>query len=446
MRLDKSMSSMRVAILSAATLTAAGCAPAGSGGGGNDQGLTGLAQERVSVSGGGAQGDLSSYTASISSDGRYVAFVSTSTNLVTGDGNNAPDAFVYDRQADTIERVSVSDSGTEGDSNSYSVSISADGRYVAFDAFASNLVAGDNNDVTDVFVYDRQTDTVERVSVSGAGAEGNNGSANPSISADGRYVAFDSYATNLVGSDGNGVRDIFVYDRQADTIERVSVSDGGAEGDQNSYSPSISADGRYVAFDSTATTLVASDTNGVRDIFVYDRQAGTIERVSVSSSGTPADDSSFRASISADGRYVAFESSATNLVSGDGNGASDVFVYDRQTAVIERVSRSGAGVPGNSDSTNASISADGRYVAFESSATNLASGDANGALDVFVYDRQTGTIVRVSVNSDGLEGDSESGGPAISGDGGTVAFESDATNLVSGDTNGTTDVLVAPLP
>jgi hypothetical protein len=149
MGLDKPMSWIRAAILSAVALVAAGCVPAGSSGGADGQGTAGFALERVSVSGGGAQGDLNSYTPSVSADGRYVAFVATATNLVTGDNNNAPDVFVYDRQSGTIERVS--DSGAEGDSNSYSVSISSDGRYIAFESSATNLVTGDTNGVTDVF-------------------------------------------------------------------------------------------------------------------------------------------------------------------------------------------------------------------------------------------------------------------------------------------------------
>ena len=186
--------------------------------------------------------------ASISADGRYVAFYSAASNLVPGDTNGTCDIFVYDRQTDTIERVSVAADGTQGNGQSTGPSISADGRYVAFYSAASNLVPGDTNGMSDIFVYDRQTDTIERVSLAADGTQGNGSSVGRSISADGRYVAFYSIASNLVPGDTNGTCDIFVYDRQTDTIQRVSVAADGTQGNDNSADSSISADGRYVAF------------------------------------------------------------------------------------------------------------------------------------------------------------------------------------------------------
>jgi Tol biopolymer transport system component len=346
-----------------------------------------LTTELVSVSSAGVQGNSSSYgTPSISADGRYVAFYSPASNLVSGDTNGSVDIFVRDRQTGTTELVSVSSSGVQGNGSSYSPSISADGRYVAFYSLASNLVTADTNLYEDVFVRDRQAGTTERVSVSSAGAQGNSSSYTPSISADGRYVAFRSYATNLVSGNVNGYSDIFVRDRQTGTTTRVSVANAGYEGNNDSSSPSISADGRYVAFASLASNLVsgAGDTNGVEDIFVRDRQTGTTERVSVSSAGTQGNGASSSPSISADGRYVAFYSLASNLVSGDTNGTFDIFVRDRQTGTTELVSVSSSGVQGNSASSSPSISADGRYVAFYSPASNLVSGDTNGSADIFV--------------------------------------------------------------
>ncbi|WP_152811008.1 TolB family protein, partial [Ostreibacterium oceani] len=371
---------------------------------------------------------------------RYVAFSSNSTNLVAGDTNGRDDVFVHDTQTGVTTRVSVDSSGTEGDSHSNTPSISADGRYVAFQSNATNLVAGDTNGTTDVFVHDTQTGDTTRVNVDSLGTEGDRDSFSSSISADGRYVAFQSFATNLVAGDTNGNADIFVHDTQTGVTTRVSVDSVGTEADSYSQTPSISADGRYVAFTSTATNLVAGDTNGNTDIFVHDTQTGVTTRVNVDSVGTEGDNGSYNPSISADGRYVAFYSSATNLVAGDTNGVADIFVHDTQTGNTTRVSVDSVGTEGDGLSQSPSISADGRYVAFTSNATNLVAGDTNGTLDIFVHDTQTGVTTRVSVDSNDIEGDSYSTGPSISADGRYVAFESYATNLVAGDTNNAGDV------
>ena len=301
-------------------------------------------------------------------------------------------------------RVSISSAEVQGNAASIFPSISADGRYVAFASVASNLVANDTNGTTDVFVRDRQAGTTRRVSISSTGTQGNGGSYYPSISADGRYVAFESDATNLVASDTNGTTDIFVRDRQAGTTRRVSISSAELQGNGGSYYPSISADGRYVAFDSDATNLVANDTNGTRDVFVRDRQAGTTTRVSISSAELQGNSYSYAPSISADGRYVAFQSDATNLVANDTNGTSTSSCATAEPGTTRRVSISSAGTQGNGNSDSPSISADGRYVAFHSDATNLVADDTNGASDVFVRDRQAGTTTRVCVSSRGPRG------------------------------------------
>ena len=398
--------------------------------------------EMVSVDNSGVQGNDESYDPSISSDGRYVAFHSEATNLVTEDTNGRYDVFVYDRNTDIIERVSMDNSGVQGNEGSYYPSISSDGRYVAFLSFATNLVTGDTNDSMDVFVYDRDTDTIEMVSVDNSGVQGDDNSYDPSISSDGRYVAFQSRATNLVTGDTNAKRDVFVYDRDTGTIEMVSVYNSGFQGDDSSGEPSISSDGRYVAFYSYATNLVTGDTNGENDVFVYDRDTDTIEMVSVDNSGVQGDYSSRYPSISSDGRYIAFASDATNLVTGDTDESVNVFVYDRDTDTIEWVSVDNSGVLGG-ESYSPSISSDGRYVAFQSTATNLVTGDTNDSHDVFVYDRDTDTIERVSVDNSGVQGDGYSYAPSISSDGRYVAFYSSATNLVTGDTNATYDVFVS---
>jgi Tol biopolymer transport system component len=402
--------------------------------------------ELISVSGSGTQGNGDSSRPSISSDGRYVAFESAASNLVANDTNGVVDIFVYDRQNATLERVSVSNSGTEGDGASHNPSISADGRYVAFYSSATNLVATDTNGKDDIFVYGRQSHTIERVSVYSAGVQANDTSRDPTISADGRYVAFASAATNLVANDTNGFVDVFVRDRQAPTTERVSLGSSGNEANGDSTLPSISGDGRYVAFVSTATNLVANDMNGFADIFVRDRQAsGDTTRVSVDSDGTQADGDSDTPFISADGRYVAFASAATNLVGSDSNAAADIFVRDRQAATTDRVSVSGSGAQSNGSSYEPSVSGDGRYVVFESDATNLVSGDNNGARDIFEHDRQTGGTSRISLTSGGVEGNGDSSFAMVNGNGQYVVFSSSSSNLVSVDTNGFTDIFVAPV-
>jgi Tol biopolymer transport system component len=357
------------------------------------------------------------------------------------------------------ERVSVDKKGTAGNNPSQDAAVSADGRFVAFTSLADNLVRRDRNNVNDVFVRDRQRGTTERVSVSSTGAEGNDDSGTfqtlnePSISADGRFVAFDSLASNLVPGDTNGApdlqpsgEDVFVRDRQAGTTELVSVGTQGAVGNNVSDEPAISGDGRFVAFTSGASNLVAGDTDNASDIFVRDRVAGTTEALTVTPNSPPGPESaSASPSISADGRLVAFWSRQSDLVAGDANGfEGDVYVADRQTGTMERVSVSSQGAQGNLDSSQPSISADGRFVAFSSDADNLVPGDGNFDNDVFVRDRAAGSTVRVSVSSDGSETGFELGSlsPAISADGQVIGFQSEGENLVPDPPTAFEDVYV----
>ena len=405
--------------------------------------------ERVSVASDGSEGDDGSTFATMSPDGRYVAFRSLASNLVAGDTNAACDIFVHDRETGATERVSVASDGTEGNGDCWFFpSFSADGRYVSFESEASNLVPDDTNGVVDVFVHDRQTGFTERVSIASDGAQAllSGGMATviggPSLSADGRYVAFHSQAWNLVSGDANDAFDIFVHDRQTGVTERVSIVSDGAEGNSHSYSPSISADGRYVAFQSEASDLVPDDTNAAFDVFVHDRQTGATERMSLAGDGAQGNQHSFFPSISADGRYLTFQSDATNLVAYDTNGVGDVFVRDRDTGEIERVSLGSDGTQGNQDSGGASISGSGRYVAFESAASGLVPGDGNDARDVFVRDRDTGTTELLSVADDGAQGGGDSGLSSMSADGRHVSFYSAASDLVADDTNDAIDVFV----
>ena len=266
---------------------------------------------------------------SISFDGRFIAFQSTATNLVPNDTNNKKDIFVYDRQNKTIERVSVSNNGTQSDNDSYATSISADGRFVTFESEASNLVPNDTNNKCDIFVYDRQNETIERVSISNNGTQGNSDSRISSISGNGQFVAFYSSSSNLL-SENTIFENVFVYNRLSKTIEMVSIADNGSKANHNSYSPKISTDGRFVTFHSLASNLTPNDTNNTFDIFVYDRKNKHIEKVSVNNSGEEGDDKSLRTSISSNGQFVAFDSKAENLVPHDNNGFSDVFMHELQ--------------------------------------------------------------------------------------------------------------------
>jgi Tol biopolymer transport system component len=406
------------------------------------------ATTRVSVATGGTQANNynGSGPTAISADGRYVAFDSFASNLVAGDtnGNGNWNVFVRDRVTGATTRVSVASDGTQANGGSYDPVISADGRCVAFVSGASNLVAGDTNAKQDVFVRDRVTGATARVSVASDGTQANESNFGESISADGRYVAFYSVASNLVAGDTNGTSDVFVHDRVTGATTRVSVATGGAQADSfNDSGPSaISADGRYVAFESYASNLVAGDTNGQWDAFVRDRVTGATTRVSVASDGAQANNDSSAPVISADGRFVAFYSVASNLVAGDTNGKKDVFVHDRVTGATTRVSVAIGGTQVNGDSVQPVTSADGRYVAFQSLASNLVAGDTNGTWDVFVHDRVTGATTRVSVATAGTQANGGSGGASISADGRYVAFGSDASNLVAGDTNARSDVFV----
>ena len=351
----------------------------------------------------GEQANSGSDAPSISSDGRYVAFESYADNLVPFDTNGSSDIFVHDRETGQTTRVSVSSLGAEADGESYGPSISANGRYVAFTSGASNLVLADANGCSDIFVHDRETGQTTRASVSSEGQEATGWSDAPTVSGDGRYVAFVSSASNLVQDDANGGSDIFMHDREAGETTRVSVSSAGEEGNGWSYEPSIDAGGRYVAFTSGSSNLVAGDTNWTEDVFVYDRETGETVRVSVSSEGEEGDGWSYLPSISGDGRYVAFTSDSSNLIAGDMNWTEDVFVRDRETGETTRVSISSEGDEADGASGEPAISGDGRHVAFRSDASNLASDDTNEEADVFVHDRGTGTTAPARPNTVGGE-------------------------------------------
>ena len=392
---------------------------------------------RVSVTGDGTEANAANQGPVISSDGRFVAWTSGATNLVAGDTNGVADVFVKDRVTGAVSRASVASDGTEANASSQVTGISADGRYLVFQSFASNLVGGDTNNLRDVFVHDRQSGATARVSSDSNGTQANRESTDAAISADGRYVVFSSGATNLAVSDmpagdSGQFGDVFVKDRQTGGLTRVSVATtpaGKVEGAGFSGGASISADGRYVAFASSASNLVSGDTDTQVDIYVHDRTDSS----TVSISGTATSPSDFP-NISDDGNVIAYQS-GTNTV-------TNIFVHNRSTGTNTLASVSDQSAIGNGLSLGPVLDADGSRVTFISTATNLVIGDTNARPDVFRRDLETGKTERVSVAEDGSQADNNSGATDIDASGVHVVFQSSATNLVAGDTNGTSDIFV----
>ena len=398
----------------------------------------------------------------VDQDGRWVAYESSDSKITPDDSNGFSDIFIYQVKdyfypVGSIQRISIGYNGQQGNGDSFNPVLSPDGDSIAFTSYATNLVTGDTNGVTDVFVGSIDI-LPQRVSVSSNGQQGNGASYFAAVSDQAREVAFVSEATNLVANDTNGVSDIFLRDRTVNKTSIISTGVGGAQANGASTMPTISADGMLVSFVSTASNLVAGDTNGKRDIFVYDRSSKTMERISETATGVGGNGDSWAPVMTRDGRFVAFFSAASNLVGDDSNGKNDVFVYDRQTGAIERVSLGLAGAETNGDSGgqpvsgplpgNAwglAISDDGRYVSFISEASNLVSGDTNGQSDVFLVDRVTGSTVRINQRgateaSGGPLGSNYAGAVAMSGDASLIAYISDATNLTPEDKNTAADV------
>ena len=352
---------------------------------------------RVSVRSDGGEVRSGNYGSGVSRDGRIVVFESRSKRLVPGDSNGKRDVFVHDVATGETRRVSVASNGRQANDDSYSATISDDGRFVAFESYATNLVRNDTNDWEDVFVHNLDTGRTRRVSVGDGEQEGNRGSSFPTMSAHGRYVLFSSDATNLVRPrKGHPAQQLFVRDRNEHTTEAVSLNSQEEWGNRNSYAGIISASGRYVTFDSAAHNLVRGDTNTLDDIFVRDLQRGRTRRVNVSSD-------------------------------------------EQQTVTSDSAEDEAHSYVGD-------ISADGRFVVFYTAAPNLVVNDVNVDSDVFVRDRMQGTTSLVSVALTGLSGNGRSHRPTISADGRYVVFSSDSTNLVASDENGEAkDVLIRDL-
>jgi len=399
---------------------------------------------RISVDAAGAESEGGSARQSFSANGRFIAFSSYASDLVPGDTNGEYDVFVHDRLTGKLTRVSVDSQGVEGNDYSFRPSISGDGRFVAFESGATNFVPGDINNASDIFLHDRLLHTTTLLSKSTHGVRGQTHSTFPQISADGSAVVFLSDSPNLVLSDWNYEGDVFVHDLNTGHTTRVSVDSNGLEGDRGSgwYQPSISGNGRYIAFNSWANNLVAGDTNSTKDVFVHDRMQRITTRVSVNSLGVEADGFSSNVTISEDGRFVGMESRATNLVSNDTNDTDDVFVHDRITGITIRASVDSLGLEANGNSEGPKISADGTWIVFTSDASNLVPSDTNDAEDVFLHNIQTGITTRVSLSSLGEEPIHSSNYPSISPDGRLIGFNNRGRGLVPNDRNRQTDIFI----
>ncbi len=359
----------------------------------------------------------------------------------------------------------VSEAGGRGEPNdaSFTPSASRDGRFVAFASAASNLVPGDTNHRRDIFVRDVQAGTTSRVSVSSGGRQANLDSFNPAISDDGRFVVFDSFATNLVPDDRGREGDVFLRDLESGTTTRVSRGIDGKETDAGSGFATISGDGTVIAFESGATNLRTGSAGRVTDVYLVDTSGTVLDWVSRSATGGEANGGSGDIALSRDGQMVAFASAASNLVPGDVNLADDVFVRDRRSRITHRVSVNSVGGESNADSGAPSLSDDGRVVAFTSNASSLVSlmpgtqnlpaflfhrfntGDENFVSDVFVHSLVTGRTELASVSSDGVQGMAESYEASLSGDGTRVAFASFASELVPADSHPGSEIFLRDL-
>ena len=398
----------------------------------------------VSATPGGKGGNGPSSSSDVSSNGRYVAFASKASDPVAGDTNATSDVFVRDTLTATTIRVSTTGAGAQANGSSDQATISRDGRYVAFRSAATNLVDGDTNGFTDVFVRDLRNKTTIRASVAaGSAAQAVGGdSSNPSLSGSGLQLAFESKATNIVPGDSNAKADVFVRDQDAGTMEQITVTGAEAPLGLGGSAPSISGTGRYVTF-ASATNEVGAFTDSFNDVFLRDRAAGTTERVSLSGSATKPNGSSGAGAVSDDGRYVAFTSMSDGLTMfTDAPGTMDVFVRDRTNASTDLVTRSTASVPSATGGTEPTISADGSKVAFSSSSPTLVSGDTNGAVDVFIRTVNAGTTNRWSVGSVGEQLAVGGSFPTISSDGTALSYGTASKSAYGPDDNGNVDVYV----
>ena len=407
--------------------------------------------QRVSTSAAGTQANGYSDYPRWSPDGTQIVFTSDASNLVPGDTNAAEDVFVKTLATGAIQRVSTDAAGAQANEDAtWGPRWSPDGTRIVFGSFASNMVPGDTNDTSDLFVKTLASGAVQRVSTDAAGTQANNGSDSPQWSPDGTQIAFTSYASNLVPGDTNGRADVIVKTLASGAVQRVSTDAAGTQANYDTWDgPQWSPDGTQIAFGTAASNLVAGDTNGAADVFVKTLATGAIQRVSTDAAGTQGNENEYSGGPwwSPDGTKIAFDSYASNLVPGDTNHSTDVFVKTLASGAVQRVSTDAAGAQVDGSSRDPRWSPDGTRIAFYSSAMNLVAGDSNGSVeDVFVKTVASGAVQRVSTDAAGTQGNEYSEDPQWSPDGTQIAFTSFASNLVPGDTNGVTDVFVKTLP
>lgn len=398
--------------------------------------------ERVSLAPGGVEPDVDCEARSMSADARYVAFETYSPLFVANDNNANSDVFVLDRVGGAFERVSVAAAGGDADGHSHAGMLSADGGYVVFTSTSTNLIAGSPQAVQQVYRRERSTGVVVLVSRSTAGVPDSGGASySTAMTPDARYVLITSHDSSLTGAISPSYNVLFVRDIDAGTTVAAALGFGGAWPDGEMFGGRLSDDGRYVAFESSATNLVAGDAAGHSDVFRCDRQSGLVTRVSVGLAGAEGNAASYGPSMSSDGRFVAFKSYASNLVPNDTNQGGDNFVRDLQTAVTERVSLDWLDQPLSGDSGYPQLSPDGRFVLFPYFGLNATPNhDSDNGGNVVVRDRLLGRSTLASVNSNWEDGDIGAEVHQVTADGRFVLMSSFSTNLVPGDTNGVLDV------
>jgi Tol biopolymer transport system component len=403
--------------------------------------------KRLSVSGTGEEAQAvspasASINASVSADGSLVVFSSESPNLVAADTNGVSDIFLRTyRDQSSIRRISVRATGEQANGASTAPFIAASGDWVVFLSKATNLDGGSGT-YDQVFLYSTGQRTVSKVSVNASTEEANGDCSMPTVSSDGRYVAYVSGATNLLPADPSGDQDVYLFDVVSGTTTLMSVNGSGTKGDEGSSTPYLSADGTYLAFNSNATNLVPGDGNGVNDIFIRTiASPASIQRLSVDAAGAEGLGISLFPSLSGDGSYVVFESTA-RLVPEDDNGVSDIYGRSRTNpASIVLLSSQADGSAASGASEGAHVSPDGSWITFHSFAEDLVPGDSNNVADVFLRPRDDShRLVRLSVNSQGGQGNGNSLIPAVSNGGQQVVFTSFADNLVANDNNDWPDV------
>jgi Tol biopolymer transport system component len=422
--------------------------------GGTTENSTGSAS-RISMDSQGFQANGASTSPSISADGKLIAFVSNATDILLGDSNGVPDLFLHNTATGTNTFITWNAGGFLPNGASNEPALSADGQFVAFTSAATDLLpaSADTNNQTDIFLYTVASATTQRVSLRDNDLQTGGASTSPSISADGSKIAFISLATDLTQTtDSNGAADIFVRNTVANSTTWVSLRDSDLPANGGSSEPAISGDGRFVAFTSTATDLVISDSNAVADVFIRDLTLNTTTRISLRDNDVETfTGASGSPSISNDGNLVVFTSAATDLVLSDINGVADIFIRNRAPGIgtTTRLSVDSAGLEADGPSANPKISSDGRYVLFTSDATDLVPNDTNGITDLFLRDRSLNTTTRVSNGIDD-EANGASGNPTIAYNSATVswsaAFDSNASNLVVSDTNNASDIFTIPIP